>query len=378
MPPSSLVLVPGTPARPDTPARPGRRRVLLMAAALPLAGCGQDAPPPAPEVRPVRFVRAERRVLEDDVSLTGQIHAREEISLAFRTGGRVVERRVQVGNRVVSGQPVARLDSIVQANAVTSAEANLSASRSQFAQLGPAFERQRSLLASGFATRAQFDLAQQQLQTARSQVEAAEAGLRTAREQLSYTDLVADAAGTVTATGAEPGEVVAAGQMVVQVAGQDGRDAVFEVPASLLRAAPRDPLVAVALTDNPAVAAAGRVREVAPQANPVTRTFQVKVALADPPVSMRLGATVTGTVRLGADAEIAVPASALTRAEERPAVWVVEEPAMTVALRPIAVRRYEPAGVVVSQGLQPGEAVVTAGAQALRPGQAVRLLEDGR
>lgn len=326
----------------------------------------------------MRFVRAERRVLEDAVSLTGQIRAREEASLAFRTGGRVIERRVDVGDQVAPGQLIARLDPSVQGNAVVSAEASLNAARGQLTQLSAAYERQRSLLASGFATRAQFDLAQQQLQTARSQVEAAEAQLRTAREQLSYTDLVADGAGTVTAKGAEPGEVVGAGQMVVQVVGRDGRDAVFEVPASLLRAAPRDPVVAVALTDNPAVGTTGRVREVAPQANPTTRTFQVKVALADPPPSLRLGATVTGTVRLGSDPVIAVPAAALTQAGPGPAVWVVQEPAMTVALRPIGVRRYEPASVVVSEGLEPGDAVVTAGVQALRPGQVVRLLGDGR
>lgn len=370
-------------ARHDAPAGPvrsgrlGRRSVLLLAAALPLIGCKEEAAP-APEVRPVRFVRAERRVLEDAVSLTGQIRAREETSLAFRAGGRIVERRVEVGDAVVPGQLIARLDAAVQGNAVTSAEASLGAARGQLSQASAAYERQRSLLASGFATRAAYDLAQQQSRTARSQVEAAEAGLRTAREQLSYTDLVADTAGTVTAKGAEPGEVVAAGQMVVQVAGRDGRDAIFEVPASLLRTAPRDPPVAVALTDNPAIAAMGRVREVAPQANPATRTFTVKVALADPPVSLRLGATVTGTVRLGSDPVIAVPATALTQAGGSPAVWVVQEPAMTVALRPVGVRRYDPASVVVSEGLEPGEAVVTAGAQALRPGQVVRLLGDAR
>lgn len=357
--------------------RRGGRRALLFGTALLLASC-DEAPPPAPEVRPVRFVRADRRVLEEAVSLTGQIRAREETNLAFRTGGRIIERKVDVGDAVVPGEVIARLDAAVQTNAVASAEASVNAARGQLAQLGAAFERQRSLLASGFATRAAFDLAQQQAQSARSQVEAAEAGLRTAREQLAYTSLVADIAGTVTAKGAEPGEVVNAGQMVIQVAGRDGRDAVFEVPAALLRTAPRDPEVTVALTDNPNVTATGHVREVAPQANPVTRTFQVKVALTDPPISLRLGATVTGTIHLGSDPVIALPAGALTQVGDKPAVWVVEEPAMTVVLRPIGIRRYEPASVVVTDGLEPGEAVVTAGVQALRPGQKVRLLEEGQ
>lgn len=221
----------GTLATPIGQPGIGRRCVLLMVAALPLFSCDQEAPP-VPEVRPVRFVRAERRVLEEAVSLTGQIRAREEFNLAFRTGGRVIERRVDVGDQVVPGQLIARLDAVVQDNAVTSAEASLNAARGQLTQSGAAFERQRSLLASGFSPRAQFDLAQQQLQTAQSQVEAAEAQLRTAREQLAYTDLVADAEGTVTAKGAEPGEVVTAGQMVVQVAGRNGRDRIVRLAAA--------------------------------------------------------------------------------------------------------------------------------------------------
>ena len=117
-----------------------------------------------------------------------------------------------------------------------------------------------------------------------------------------------------------------------------------------------------------------RVREVAPQADPATRTFQVKVGLTKPPEAMRLGATVTGTIQLGSAPAIEVPASALTEASGRPAVWLVDPTSQTVSLRNIDVARYEPNTVVVSQGLEAGEIVVTAGVQALRPGQKVRLL----
>ena len=120
--------------------------------------------------------------------------------------------------------------------------------------------------------------------------------VRIAADRVGYTVLQADAAGTVTARGAEPGEVVQAGQMIVRLARLGGRDAVFDVPAQVLRSAPSDPQVTIHLTENPSVATIGRVREVAPQADPVTRTFQVNVGLTDPPEAMLLGSTVNGFV----------------------------------------------------------------------------------
>jgi len=130
------------------------------------------------------------------------------------------------------------------------------------------------------------------------------------------------------------------------------------------------------LTDDPKIKTTGRVREVAPQADPVTRTFQVKVGLIDPPGAMRLGATVTGSVTLSGSAGVELPASALTRANGHPAVWVVDPQAQTVSLREVEVLRYDSASVVIDQGLETGETVVTAGVQVLRPGQKVRLSGD--
>ena len=123
--------------------------------------------------------------------------------------------------------------------------------------------------------------------------------------------------------------------------------------------------------------ATGYVRQVAPQADSDTRTFQVKVGINNPPEGMRLGATVTGRIKLAAPAGVEVPASALTEGDDRPAVWVVDRQSQTVSLRPVDVMRYDPASVVISRGLEKGDVVVTAGVQMLRPGQKVRLLGDG-
>jgi membrane fusion protein, multidrug efflux system len=224
----------------------------------------------------------------------------------------------------------------------------------------------------GHTTRARYDQSLQKLRTAESQIEAAQARLRTARDRVGYTELRADAPGSVTAKSAEPGEVVRAGQTIVQVTRKDGKDAVFDLPAQLMRSAPHDPLVAVHLADNKEIRATGRVRELAPQADPATRTHQVKVGLIDPPADMLLGATVVGTIVLNAEPSIEVPGVALTRSDGKPAVWVVDGTSSTVSLRAVTVARYGEATVIVSGGLEDGDVVVTAGVHVLRPGQKVK------
>ncbi len=170
-------------------------------------------------------------------------------------------------------------------------QTRLAAAEAQLTQARLAFERQSTLLAQGHTPRAQFDLAEKALRTAQAQADDAEIQVKLAADRVSFTVLLADAGGAVTARGAKSGEVVQAGQMIVTIARQNGRDAVFDVPAQVLRSAPSGPEVTVRLADDPSVTATGRVREVAPQADPVTRTFEVKVGLSDPPPAMRLGAT---------------------------------------------------------------------------------------
>jgi RND family efflux transporter MFP subunit len=273
---------------------------------------------------------------------------------------------------------VAKLEPQDELNDLRSAQATVAAAQAQFAEAKSNFDRQRTLLARDVASRAQFERAEQTLETARAQLDTAEAQLKAAKDRVSDTELKADAPGIVTATGAEAGEVVQAGQSIVRVARKDGRDAVFDVPGQLLRSAPSDPLITVSLTDDPAVTASGRVREVAPQADPVTRTFEVKVGLTDPPAAMRLGSTVVGRMQLDAAPVIEIPASALTQLDRRPAVWVVDPSSLTVSLRNVDILRQDPATVAISEGLDSGDIVVTAGTQALHPGQKTRLLGSPR
>jgi RND family efflux transporter MFP subunit len=179
----------------------------------------------------------------------------------------------------------------------------------------------------------------------------------------------------VIAKGAEPGEVVRAGQTIVTVAHQDGADAVFDVPASLLRQVSPDALITVSLNDDPSIRTTGRAREVAPKADPVTRTFQVKVGLIEWPEAMRLGATVRGQTHMVATNGIELPATALTVMDDKPALWVVDPKSMQVSLRPVELGQQDSSTIVVSKGVEGGELVVTAGVHALRPGQKVSLLK---
>ena len=343
-----------------------------------LAACNKESETAAPEARPVRTVTVVKRDVGETVTYTGRIEAENETRLSFRIGGRMIERGANVGDQVKPGQILAKLEPQNELNALRSAQAAVTAAQAQFNEAQSNYERQSFLLARDVASQVQYERAEQTLKTAQAQLDSAQAQLKTARDHVSDTELKADAGGVVIATAAEPGEVVQAGQLIIRVAPKGGRDAVFDVPGQVLRTAPHDPLIDVSLTDDPTVATVGRVREVSPQADPVTRTFEVKVGLTDPPSAMRLGATVVGRMQLDTAPTIEIPATALTEHDRRPAVWVVDPSTLTVSLRNVDVLRQNPTTVAIATGLDTGDIVVTAGVQALHPGQKTRLLGSGQ
>jgi RND family efflux transporter MFP subunit len=363
----------------EIPRHFGGRYVPLIGAALvliALAGCRPEQKAAAPDIRPVRYMKVEMFPGGETVSLTGTIQAESEVNLSFRIDGRLVERRVDVGATVKAGQLIAVLNPENEESGVAGARANVAAANAQLVEARNSYERHKELLAQNFISKARFDQVAAAFQSAQAQRNAAQSQLDIASNRLGYTRLVADAPGTVTAVGAEPGEVVQAGRMVVQLARQGGRDAVFGVPPRIKDAVPANPEVTVSLTSDPKVTAQGRVREVSPRADPATGTFAVRVGLIDPPTAMRLGSTVTGRTKLGGEAGFDIPVSALTRDAGQPSVWVVDPATKAVSQRPVEVLRNDPARVIIGKGLKEGDLVVTAGIQALRPGQTVRLLES--
>jgi RND family efflux transporter MFP subunit len=341
-----------------------------------LSACGPAAEPPPPEIRPVRVVTIEKLAAGATVSLTGNVQAQNEINQSFRIDGRMLERLVNVGDTVKAGQFIARLDSQNEESGLQSARALLAAARAQQVEARSNFGRMRDLVAENAVSRATFEQAEALQKTADSQVESAQSQVSLAENRLGYTRLMSTAAGVVTAQGAEAGEVVGAGRMIVQIAREGGRDATFDVPAHIKDSVPPNANITVTLSMNPAVSATGRVREVSPQADPVTGTFRVRVGLTKPPAAMRLGSTVTGRVKLETASGVSIPASALVRSDRQTAVWVVDPKEMTVSSRAIRVAESTAGTIAVASGLNPGDIVVSAGVQALRPGQKVRLAES--
>ncbi|WP_145105893.1 efflux RND transporter periplasmic adaptor subunit [Cereibacter sediminicola] len=348
---------------------------LAMVLVAVLAACDEEETAEPELVRPVRTVTVEKRAMGEVISLAGTVESQVQADLGFRIGGRLAERLVNVGDHIEPGQLLASLDPTDEQNGLRAAEASLAAAEGQLTEARTEFGRQRQLFDRGFASRAAFDRAETALTTAESAAEAARAQYQIAVRRLNDTALLGDAPGRVTAVGGEEGEVVAAGRMIVQVARDGGMDAVFDVPAAVLEASPADPEITVAVSQSPSISTKGRIREVAPRADASTGTFRVRVGLIKPPPEMRLGTVVTGQAVFGDTAGIEIPASALTGGGGRPAVWLLDPGSGTVALREIGVARFLPASVVVSDGLEPGDVVVTAGVQALRPGQAVRQAE---
>jgi RND family efflux transporter MFP subunit len=367
--------------------------VAVAGAAL-LSSCRQAAEPPAPEVRPVRTITIEARNNTGIVALTGTVQAQSEINESFRIDGRLIERAVDVGDTVRPGQTIARLDPANEESGLQAAQAGLAAARARLGEARTNYTRMRDLIVDSAVSRAQYEQAEAALKTAEAGVLSAQEQVNLSQNRLSYTRLVSNVTGVVTARGAEPGEVVSAGRMIIQVARDGAREAVFDVPAQIKNSAPLNPRIVVTtnkagpaaaaagpgdfnvtLAMDPSVSAIGRVREVSPRADPVTGTFAVRVRLIDPPPAMLLGSTVTGRMQLPGAQAIQVPATALMRADGRTSVWVFDKTSGTVSLRNVELGGADANNVRVTSGLKVGDVVVTAGAQALRPGQKVRPLE---
>jgi len=340
-----------------------------------LAGCKKEEKAAAPDIRPVRTVTVEPSEGGETVSLTGEIQPRYQADIGFRVNGKILERPVDVGTQVKKGDLLARLDPQQYRQDFEVAKAEVATAEAEETRSEAQEWRQRELLKNGNTTRVQYDQALKTFKTAQAQLNSARARQVQASDNLDYTELKADNDGVITTVGADPGQVVSAGQMVVRLAQPGEREAVFNVAEALLKNPPRkDPTVEVNLVSNPDIRTEGRVRYLSPQADPATRTYTVRVSLPGAPPQMRLGANVTGSVTFNQGSSITIPGSALFQKDGQPAVWLVTKDG-TVQLRPITVERYQGDAVVVGSGLTQGDVVVTAGVQKLLPGQKVRLMQ---
>jgi RND family efflux transporter MFP subunit len=353
--------------------QPARTIVLALAAALVLAACSKPAAPlPAPRTVIAQVVGAKPG---DGANVySGEIRARYENDLAFRVGGKVVARYVDVGAMVRKGQPLARLDPQDAQLGADGARSALAAAEADHALAKAEVERYRDLYAKKFVSQAVLDARETAFNTTKARLEQARAQLATARNQSSYTTLAAEADGVITAVGVEAGQVVAAGQTVMRFARPAEKEVVISLPESRLAELRDAKQIQVAVLAAPEKPYAGEIREVAPTADPTTRTFAVKITLLAPDDAVKLG--MTANVALGqraAPETLSVPLTALTQIDGQSAVWVVDPQTSKVNLRPVTVAAYREDGATIATGLEAGEVVVTAGAHKLLAGETVRV-----
>ncbi len=304
--------------------RAWQRSLCGLAIFMMLTACSEEVEVAAPVIRPVRVATVEQAPARAIVTMTGQIEAMDQAAIGFRIAGRMLARPVSVGDVVQDGQILAELEPQDEQNALRSARADLNAARGRLSQAQNHYDRQAHLLARNLVSRADFEAAQQARVAAQAGVEAAEAQLRTAEDRLGFTVIRADAPSTVTAVGAEPGEFVSVGQMVVRLARREGRDAVFDVPVTLLDTVSTGTILNVRLANDNTATISARVREIAPQADIVTRTFRIRAGLKDPPASFRLGATVIGNLKEDNAGLLQIPTSAVIRSDGATSVWLVD------------------------------------------------------
>lgn len=361
-----------------TTARPAFALLVLTAA---LTGCGRSEPPAAPP-RPVVTVVATPSAGAEVAVYSGEVRARHEADLAFRVPGKIVARYVDVGATVKKGTPLARLDPADAELNVAAARSALAAAETELAFARAELERYATLLEKQFISRAVYDQKLNAYNAAKARHDQARAQLAVVENQAAYTTLVADQDGVVTAVNAEAGQVVAAGQPVVRIARPEEKEVAVSIPETRLdELREKAQEILVRTVAEPERVHRGRVREIAPAADPVTRTFAVRVTILDPAPGVALGMT-ANVVFVGAGAGgVALPLTAIYRKDDRPAVWVVDRETQTVRLQPVVVAQYREDAAIVASGLAGGERVVAAGVNKLVEGQRVApvdALAEGR
>ncbi len=349
---------------------------LTITAVVGLAACSK---PPAPEepIRSVKVMTVGLQSAQAGLEYAAEVRARVESRLSFRVGGKLVVRPAELGQRVATGQLLAQLDPQDLKLAADAARAQVAAAQTNRDLAAADFKRYEALRAQNFISGAELERRETTLKAAQAQLAATQAQFAAQGNQSGYATLTSDVAGVVTAVLAERGQVVAAGTPVVQVA-QDGlRDAVFAVPEDKLGSfkVGGRALVRVWASD---IAVSGVVREVAASADPVTRTFLVKLGLTAND-SLPLGSTVTVLPIPEAAAKaqvITVPTNALRQHGQGSAVWLLDMASMTVRLQAVQVAGADGNDVVIVAGLAPGMLVVTAGVHVLSEGQKVHLYKE--
>ena len=335
-----------------------------------LPGCGDNHGNKTVPVRTVRYVVVGSAQTLPALERTGEIHAHDETILSFRTGGRIVTRSVDIGDRVNAGQLLATLENTTSQNQLDGAQADYEGAKASAQVAALNVNRMQKLMPTGAIARTQLDTARADWLVARARLKNSESALRNARESLGWTRLIAPRSGVITEVSASAGQVVNGGQSVLTLATGEARDVVFDIAKPEAIPPQEQAGLRVSLLSDPSVQASAALRDISPQADPQTRTWRVRATLQNPPLAMALGASVTVTLPATGPHGYALPASALSRVGDKPAVYVIN-PQSQAQLRVVVPAYYTATSVIISGGLEPGDRVITAGVSKLRSGEPV-------
>jgi membrane fusion protein, multidrug efflux system len=350
---------------------------LFVAGALSLAAChNKEAAAPTP--RPVVAVAVHADGLPLAASLPGEVQARYSTPLSFRVAGKIIDRRVRLGDVVQNGQIVAHLDPADAQKNAASAAAQLEAAQHRLMYAKQQLERDRAQARENLIAQTQLEQTEDAYASAAAQRDQAAQQAALARDQLQYTTLAADHAGVITSEQADTGQNVTAGQAVYNLAWTGDVDVVCDVPEGALASLRVGTLATVKLGALPGRTFKARIRELSPAADPQSRTYRAKLTLDQPGADVRLGMT--------ADIDFAhdnaathaslytLPATALFHDGTQPAVWIVKNGSEQLELRRVQVAQYAERTVAISQGLNEGERVVWQGVHTVTAGEKVRVV----
>ena len=350
--------------------------VIAVASLAVLAACSKPAPQPE-AIRAVKVLTVGESGVVSQHEYSGEVRSRVESRLGFRVAGKITKRQAEVGQRVKAGQLLAQIDPQDYKLAADAARAQVAAAATNRDLAAADFKRFTTLKDQNFISGAELERREAALKAAQAQLEQAQAQLAAQGNQANYTNLLADAAGVVVAVEAEAGQVVAAGTPVVRVAVDGVRDVVFSVPEDKISSIKLGQAVGIKLWAQSGDSS-GRVRELAAVADPVTRTFPVKIALDKGADAPALGSTVYVYPKseFAGVTAIKLPTSALRQEGGATTVWLLDKASMTVKQTPITVATADGNEAVVASGLKLGDIVVSAGVHVLSPGQKVTVFND--
>ena len=349
------------------------RIIGVIAVCALVAGCQEKASQPEP-IRPV-LSTVVAPLEATSLAVVGTVEPQFKTDYGFRVLGRLIARPVNIGDVVSKGQALAAIDPFAAELAVRSALADVATAQAQLANANATANRQRTLIETGATTKATLDSAEQSNSAAQAAVIRAQSSLTKAREQLSYTKLDNEYAGVVTAVGVQVGQVVNPGQTVVTVARPDIREAVIDVVDDLAGVLRTGMSLTVALQLDPRIRVEGRVREISPQADPVTRARRIRITLDNPPETFRLGSTITTLIPGKPARGFRLPATAILTEGGQSSVWMIDPAAKSVTKRKVQVVTNDDGSVDVVEGIEAGARIVTAGVHHLKQGQKVRFEE---